>query len=107
MYIRYKVYSIESKKVKEEIAKFIGMYHIQEEGICYISFDGNFNDLLLRLDGEEYKILLDDIDYNLITGSSVFRLKNIGIEEDYEFLEPTWDEHLKYINKQLDKIKNM
>lgn len=107
MYIRYKIYNESKDNVREEIAKFAGMYHNQEEKICYISFDGDFDDLLICIDEEEYKALLNDIDYTLGTGRNIFHLKNIGIEEDYNFIGLTWEGHLKHINKQFDKIKTL
>lgn len=105
MLIKYKVFDEDNKCLTNEIATFSEITYDNEYGLCFISFAGDFDDIVISMDTNQYNKILNDIFNSAVRGVGAIDISyHIAVVEDYDY-DDEYDEHYTHVKKFLSEIK--
>ena len=104
MFIKYSAYDYNETHIHKELAELRGISYDAKEELCYMSFGGNFMDVLFKMSEDEYDNFVSRLVSSFNSDVKVFDFGKTGIMEPYDYEEDNWEEHLETLYKLFDKI---
>ena len=107
MLIKYRYYDEDSNTVNYSVSELQDVTYNPNEQICYVSVAGFDDDILFSMNRRDYCSFLMDIERGAKNNFIIISDNFIGVSEDYDYNESTWEEHLEMLKTKFNSIRRL
>lgn len=107
MLIKYRYYDEDSNTVNYSVSDLQDVTYNPNEQICYVTVAGLDGDILFSMSSIDYRSFLMDIERGAKNNFIITSSNNIGVFEDYNYAESTWEEHLEILKTMFTNIRRL
>lgn len=107
MLFKYMFYDEDSNSVSYSVSDLQDVTYNPSEQICYVTVAGLDGDILFSMSIIDYRSFLRDIERGAKNNFIITSSNNIGIFEDYNYAEFSWEEHLEVLKTMFTNIRGL